>query len=199
MTTMPPKLNPLPPRPGVPFRFNREQYYEMARLGYFDGVRVQRIRGEIVVMSAVNWPHVLGCRKVRDALEAVFAGVAWVNDRSPMPTVDSDPEPGLSVFPGKPTDYADHPTNPMLVVEVAASTLAEDTTTMAEVYATAAAPEYWVVGITHRRLIVFRDPAPLPVELGGVAYRTRRELIESDIVSPLAAPNAQLRVADLLP
>jgi len=199
MTAMPPKANPLPPRPGMPFRFTREQYYEMERLGFFRDVRVQRIRGEIVVMSAVNWPHVACARKTRLALEAAFAGIGWVNDRNPLPTPDSDPEPDLTVVPGRFEDYTDHPTSALLVVEVSATTLFEDTTTMAEVFATAAAPEYWVVDIPHRRLIVFRDPAPLPADLGGFAYRTRMELIESDTVSPLAAPGAQLRVADLLP
>ncbi len=199
MTAMPPKFDALPPRPGVPFRFTREQYYEMGRLGFFDGVRVQRLHGEIVVMSAVNWPHVLGCRMTRDALEAAFAGVAWVNDRSPLPTTDSDPEPDLAVYPGKPTDYTDHPTNPLLVVEVSASTLFDDTTTMAELYATAGVADYWVLDLDNRRLIVFRDPAPLPAGLGGAAYRTRTEFAESDSVAPLAAPAAQLRVADLLP
>jgi Uma2 family endonuclease len=199
MTAMPPKVNPLPPRAGVPFRFTREQYYEMDRLGYFRDVRVQRIRGEIVVMSAVNWPHVASVRKTRLALEGAFAGIGWVNDRNPLPTPDSDPEPDLTVVPGRFEDYTDHPTSALLVVEVSATSLFEDTTTMAEVFATAAAPEYWVVDITHRRLIVFRDPAPLPADLGGFAYRTRMELIESDTVSPLAAPTAQLRVVDLLP
>jgi Uma2 family endonuclease len=200
MTAMLPKLTDVPalaPRPGEPFRFTREQYLEMDRLGFFRDVRVQRIRGEIVVMSAVNWPHLAGVRKTRLALEAAFAGIGWVNDRSPLPTPDSDPEPDLSVIPGRFEDYSDHPTTALLVVEVSASTLFEDTTTMAEVYATAAAPEYWVVDVLNRRLLVYRDPRPLPP--GGVAYRSLTELGESDTVSPLAAPAAQLRVADLLP
>lgn len=202
MTAMPPRLTAVPalsPRPGEPFRFTREQYYEMDRLGFFAHVRVQRIRGEIVVMSAVNWPHVASLRKTRLALEVAFAGIGWVNERNPLPTPDSDPEPDLSVIPGRFEDYTDHPPTALLVVEISATTLFEDTTTMAEVYATAAAPEYWVVDVPHRRLIVFRDPAPLPADLGGFAYRTRMELLESDTVSPLAAPAAVLRVADLLP
>ncbi len=200
MTAMPPKLTAVPtlaPRPGEPFRFTREQYHEMDRLGYFRDVRVQRIRGEIVVMSAVNWPHVAALRKSRLALEAAFAGIGWVNDRNPLPTPDSDPEPDLTVVPGRFEDYSDHPTSALLVVEISASSLFEDTTTMAEVYATAAAAEFWVVDVVNRRLLVFRDPRPLPP--GGVAYRSLSELGEADTVSPLAAPSAQLRVADLLP
>lgn len=200
MTAMPPKLTEvlaLAPRAGEPFRFTREQYHEMERLGFFRDVRVQRIRGEIVVMSAVNWPHVASLRKTRQALEVAFAGIGWVNDRNPLPTPDSDPEPDLSVIPGRFEDYSDHPTSAVLVVEISVTTLFEDTTTMAEVYATAAAPEYWVVDVVNRRLLVYRDPRPLPP--GGVAYRSLTELGEADTVSPLAAAAAVIRVADLLP
>lgn len=74
MTAMPPKPNPLPPRPGMPFRFTREQYFELDRLGYFEGIKVERLRGEIVVMSAVNWSHVVGCRKTETAGGGVRRG-----------------------------------------------------------------------------------------------------------------------------
>lgn len=199
MTAMPPKANPLPPRPGMPFRFTREQYYELDRLGYFNGIKVERLRGEIVVMSAVNWSHVVGCRKTEHVLEALFAGVAWINARNPIPTEDSDPEPDVMVVPGRFEDYSDHPTNALLIVEVASATLDKDTTIKAEIYALAGVTDYWVLDLDNRRLIVFRDPAPLPPQLGGSAYRTRTELTDTDTVSPLAAPTATVRVADLLP
>lgn len=199
MTAMPPKLTelPLPPRAGVPFRFTREQYYEMGRRGYFDGLRVERLNGEIVVMSPVNWPHSLTVAKSDEQLRAAFAGVAWINRGSTLPTDDSDPEPDLAVIPGRPTDYTDHPTTALLVVEVSHTTLDKNMTTKAEIYATAGVADYWVLDIDNRRLLVYRDPRPLPP--GGVAYRSLTELGEADTVSPLAAPAAQLRVADLLP
>lgn len=199
MTAMPPKFDALPPRPGVPFRFTREQYYEMGRQGYFNGRRVERIHGEIVEMSPIGWPHVVGCRKTGEALEAAFAGVAWINLGNPIPTEDSDPQPDVMVVPGRFEDYTDHPTTALLIVEVADSTLFRDTTTKAEVYATAGVADYWVLDLDGRRLIVFRDPQPLPAGLGGAAYRTRTEFADTDTVAPLAAPAAQLRVADLLP
>ena len=197
MTAMPPKATPLPPRPGMPFRFTREQYLELDRLGYFNGLRVDRLRGEIVVTTAVNWSHVVGCGKTETALEAVFAGLGWVNARNPIPTEDSDPEPDVTVVPGRFEDYTDHPTHALLVVEVSGATLDKDTTVKAEIYATAGIADYWVLDLDGRRLLVFRAPPPLPD--GGAAYRSLTELADTDSVSPLAAPAARLRVADLLP
>lgn len=199
MTAMPPKVDPLPPRAGPPFRFTREQYYEMAGQGYFGDTRTERIRGEIVVMPAVNWSHALAVANTAEQLQKAFAGVAWMNYGHPLPTDDSDPQPDVMVVPGHQRDYTEHPTNPLLVVEVSATTFDYDTTTKAELYATAGVADYWVLDLHDRRLIVFRDPAPLPPELDGSAYRTRTELGETDTVSPLAAPAATVRVADLLP
>jgi Uma2 family endonuclease len=85
----------------------------------------------------------------------------------------------------------------MLVVEVADSSLFFDTTAKAELYAEMKIPEYWVLDLEHRQLLVFRDPAPLAA--GGHAFQTHLSLKETDSISPLAAPHATIRIAELLP
>jgi Uma2 family endonuclease len=203
VTAAPPQADAATPPPraagGRPFRWTREQYYRLGELGFFDGRRVERIRGEIVEMSPINWPHTLAKGKVADALRAAFAGTGWVNEQAPFPTEDSDPEPDVGVYPGRRDDYADHPTDPLLLVEVSDATLDRDLTVKAELYASAGVPDYWVLDLTHRRLHVFRDPQPLPEGLGATAYRTRLTLGPADAVSPLAAPASRIPVADLLP
>ena len=79
------------------------------------------------------------------------------------------------------------------------NTLFFDTTTKAELYATAGVPEYWVIDLQNRRLLVFRDPVPLPAGLGATTYRTHLTFDPADSVCPLAAPAVTVRVADLLP
>ncbi|QJW97441.1 Uma2 family endonuclease [Frigoriglobus tundricola] len=113
---------------------------------------------------------------------------------------DNDPGPDLAVVPGGMRDYATAtPTRAILIVEIAHTTLAIDTTTKAELYATAGVPEYWVLDLEHRQLIVFRDPQPLPQGLGATAYKTHLTLGPTDHVSLLAAPNAGVLVGNLLP
>ena len=84
------------------------------------------------------------------------------------------------------------------MIEVADTTLNTDTTDKAEQYATAGIADYWVLDLNGRRLLVFRDPAPLPAGLGATAYRKQQVLGPTDTVKPLAAPNSSIRVADLL-
>jgi Uma2 family endonuclease len=194
MTTKPPTP------PARPFRFTREQYYEMGARGDFDGKRVERIRGEIVEMSPINWPHVVGCRRVAVWLERAFAGSAWVSrNEQPLALTDSDPQPDVMVVAGRFEDYTDHPTTALLVVEVADTTLANDTTTKAELYATAGITDYWVLDVENRCLHVFRDPQPLPAGLGATAYQSHLTLGPTERVAPLAAPGASVLVSELLP
>ena len=188
-----------PPKPPL----TREQYYELGRQGYFDGKRVELIRGEVIEMSPINWPHALGIGLVSDALTPVFSSGFWLNLQQPLhipgTTPGSEPQPDVAVIPGRKRDYTDHPTRAALVVEVADTTLSFDTTTKAELYATAGVADYWVLDVVNRQLHVFRDPAPLPPELGAVAYQTHDVLGPNDTVSPLAAPTTTIHVADLLP
>lgn len=149
-------------RPPGSFRFTRDQYYHLGRLGFFDGKRVERIRGEIFEMSPVGWPHVIGCRKTAERLERAFAGIGWVSrNEQPIALADSDPQPDVMVVAGRFEDYTDHPTAALLVVEVADTTLTRDTTTKAELYAENGIADYWVLDLEGRRLLVLRDLAPV--------------------------------------
>jgi Uma2 family endonuclease len=178
--------------------WTRDQYYRLGELGFFDGKRVERIRGEIIEMSPIGWPHVVGCRKTAELLERVFAGVAWVSrSEQPICLPDSDPQPDVMVIAGRFEDYTDHPTTALLLVEVSDSTLIRDTNEKAEMYAEAGIADYWVLDLEHQQLLVFRNPTPIPD--GGAAYRDKTTFGPTDALAPLAAPNCPVRVGDLLP
>lgn len=194
-----------PPVPPRPFRFTLAQYADMSRQGYFDRRNVELIYGEIIEMSPISWPHALGVGLVSRALTDVFASGFFVHTQLAFPIpnepVGSAPQPDVAVIPGALEDYTDHPTVAALLVEVSGETLFYDTTTKAELYATAGVADYWVLDLEHRQLIVFRDPTPLPLptDLATTAYQTRLTFAPTDRVSPLDAPGASILVSDLLP
>jgi Uma2 family endonuclease len=197
---------PITPPAGVgprPWKWTREQYYKLGELGFFDGKRVELIFGEIIEMSPISWPHALGVGLASDALTLAFATGFWISVQQPLSipgsVPGSEPQPDVAVIPGSRRASTDHPTQAALLVEVADATLFYDTTTKAELYATAGIADYWILDLTNRQLLVFRDPVSLPAGLGATAYNTHRTLGPTDSVSPLAAPTATIRVADLLP
>jgi Uma2 family endonuclease len=113
---------------------------------------------------------------------------------------ESEPEPDVVVVPGGPSDYRDeHPARPVLVIEVADSSLSFDRREKGSLYARAGLADYWIVNLVDRVLEVYRDPVPDPSGAYGWRYATLTSMSPPGVVSPLAFPSARIAVADLLP
>jgi Uma2 family endonuclease len=179
-------------------RWTRDEYHRMADAGVFQNQRVELIEGEVFDMAPQNAPHFRAIDKTQEALRSVFpASSNWVRAQGPLNlSIHSEPEPDVSVSAGRRDDHPDHPTTALLIVEVSDSTLRFDRETKSTVYARTGIREYWIVNIPERQLEVHRNP----VGSGEDARYSIREVLKpSDTVAPLAAPQAKIRVADLLP
>lgn len=189
-------IAPAPPRPTV---WTVQRFHDVREAGHWDGRRAILIRGTVWELGPMNPPHAVAIDLATEILRSVF-GLGW-RARIQLPLVlslDTDPFPDVAIVKGAARDYlTSHPKTAALVLEVADSSLDLDTTVKAELYATAGVADYWVLDLESRRLLVFRDPTPLPP--GGVAYRTHLVYVPADSVAPLAAPNSLVRVGDLLP
>lgn len=196
-----PQPQPTVQLPPQPFRWTIQQYRELAKTGLFNDKKTMLLDGVLYVMVMPKPDHDLALGKTDDWLRLVFAVGHHVRNQMGFDVgEDTDPGPDLAVVTGARDDYRGRtPTAAVLIVEVAETTLFTDTTTKAEKYATAGVQDYWVIDLEHRELIVFRDPVPLPAGLGATAYRQRNTFGPDAVVSPLAAPTASVKVADLLP
>ncbi len=195
-----PMAGPTQPQPQPqPFRWTVEQYRDLAKTGQFHDAKTMLIDGEVYVMVMPKPPHDFALGLTDDWLRTVFAvGHHIRNQMGFVVGTANDPGPDLAVIRGTRADYAGRtPTEAVMIVEVADSSLFFDVTTKAELYATAGVPEYWVIDLEHRELIVFRDPQRLVID--GHAYRTKFTRKATDVASPLAAPHASVTVSDLLP
>jgi Uma2 family endonuclease len=113
---------------------------------------------------------------------------------------ESEPEPDVFVVPGGPSDYYDeHPSRPVLVVEVAESSLRFDRLRKGSVYARAGVPDYWIVNLVDRVLEIHRDPAQEPAAPWGWAYRWAATLAPPAAVALIGVSAVEVAVADLLP
>ena len=72
-------------------------------------------------------------------------------------SANSQPEPDLAVVLRDPGHFKSHPSQALLVVEVADSTLDYDRETKKHLYLGAGIPEYWIVNVRERTVEVYRE------------------------------------------
>lgn len=176
-------------------RWTRQQYEDMALHDIFQpGERVELIDGVIVDMSPQKSFHATTVCLVEEALRSLIGRDFTLRVQMPLALDDtSEPEPDVTVVPGKARDYTfAHPTTAALVVEVADATLALDRKTKQAVYARNGIAEYWIVNLQDRCLEVYRDPQ-------ADRYQSRTVRRHGETVSPLASPEQVIAVVDLLP
>jgi Uma2 family endonuclease len=174
-------------------RFRYAEYRQLVESGFFDGDRVELIDGELLTMSPATEPHNVVVLLARESLERAFGAGNVVRPQMSLglAELESCPEPDLAVVRGSPRDFRSLPDTAVLVVEVSVSSLAYDLGPKASLYAFAGVPEYWVIDVTARRLVVHREP-----EAGR--FRSVVSLAEDQSATPLSA-SGTVRVADLLP
>jgi len=182
-------------------RWTRVEYDKLIDSGFLcPGDKIELLGGQLCVSEPQNSPH---ARAISLSLEAIQRALApgWhVRVQLPIALDDeSEPEPDLAVVAGGPRDYADHPSRPALVVEVADSSLALDREHKGSLYARARLLEYWIVNLVDRVLEVYRESGPDAGAPYGWVYRVLLTLGPDERVTPLAAPSARILVADLLP
>jgi Uma2 family endonuclease len=180
-------------------RWTVDLFHRVNATGAFEGRRPFLIHGVLLEQGPMNPPHAIAMELLVDVMRATF-GTGW-RVRTQLPLVlglEIDPVPDLAIVSGTARGTTTHPTSASLVVEVSDTTLTIDMTKKAELYATANIPDYWVLDLNSQQLHIFRNPQPIPA-LGVTAYQTHDTFGPNDSVSPLAAPTATIRVADLLP
>jgi Uma2 family endonuclease len=180
--------------------FTAEQYERMLVAGILspDG-RYEIIGGVIFTKMGQKPAHRNSRQRTRDFLAHAF-GLAHVQyqDEMPVPaglSAWSRPEPDLSVTREPYDAYAGRyarPEDMLLIIEIADSSLDTDEREKALLYAKTGIEEYWVVNVVTRSLVVFRHA-------GEFGYKETRRYSEEETIAPIAVPEAEVRVGDLLP
>ena len=145
--------------------------------------------------------HAVAIELAGSTLQRAF-GSAW-RVRIQLPVAldaESEPEPDLAVVGGNPRDNVlGHPAHPVLIVEVADTSVRLDREHKAGLYARADIADYWIVNLVERLVEVYRNPTAARQAPFGWRYAERAVHGVGAAISPLAAPAARVLVADLLP
>jgi Uma2 family endonuclease len=163
---------------------------ELMSKGWYPGDGYELIDGELIDKKmGKNNPHVLAALWMHQWLVGIF-GFLRVHKEDPVNVNErNEPEPDLTVLraPLQELGRKPQPQDALLVIEVAASSLRFDLSTKADLYARAGIPDYWVLDIENRRMIVHREPA-------SGKYNSVVAYSEGESVAPLAAPELEFHV-----
>ena len=181
--------------------WTRELYATATESGIFGDRRLELIEGEIIEMSPMSSKHGMVIHLVQKVLERVFTDGYLVVTQTPLDLgALSEPQPDVMICTGTEDDYMDSPpTHALLVVEVADSSLRYDRGQKASLYAKAGIEDYWIINLKDGTLEVYHTPMATPAQSHSHGYKVVSSLKAQDSVSPVAAPEAQISVAELLP
>jgi Uma2 family endonuclease len=184
------------------YRWTRRQYARLIDHGVLDeDDPIELLDGLLLVKEPQSSRHRTAVVLVARALGRAFGDGWFVQVQSPIGLDDrSEPEPDLSVVRGSPRDYTNaHPTRPVLIVEVALSGLAVARGRKARAYARGGIADYWIVNLIERVVEIHREPARPGPARRRWGYAAIETFDAEAMVTPLAAPGAGIRIADLLP
>jgi Uma2 family endonuclease len=173
-------------------RLRRVEFDRLVALGTFDDERVELLHGQLFTMGPQGIAHAYSVQRLVAALIRELADVAQVRvHASVIASDESEPEPDIAVVDIG--DYRDdHPATCHLVVEIADASRKTDLEVKARLYAEMGVPDYWVVDLQRRELVVHREPAT-------DRYREVRTLAGGASIAVLAFPDVVIVVDDILP
>ncbi|BAC90605.1 Uma2 family endonuclease [Gloeobacter violaceus] len=161
-------------------RFMVAEYHRILEAGVFGlDENIELLQGRILSMPPQGPLHAAVVRRLLQALLALGYPLGQLLSEQPIAlSADSEPVPDVFLVEPDPEglDYeGGHPTpdRVLLVIEVAASTLAADLSIKARAYAAAGIPRYWVVDVENARL--YEHTLPVAEGYANVVVRNRQE------------------------
>ena len=179
-------------------RFTREEVELLDASGVFVGQRYELIDGDLIDKMGQNPPHSFGIQLLMRLLTGLFEG-DLIRVQQPMEAAPGDrerslPEPDFAVLRERNMEHRSrHPRGDemLLVIEVADTSAAFDRSRKAALYARAGVPEYWVLDLNARMLVIYRNP-------DGAQYRQIFLHAPEEVVS-VPGRSESIRVAGILP
>ena len=178
-------------------KFTVDEYYRMAEVGILKpDERVELIEGEILVMPPIGPEHAWNVDLASDFITRRIDERFIVRSQNPVRLSDaSEPQPDIAIILRRPEGYlAAHPTpaDVLLIIEVAHSSLEYDRNIKAHIYGRSGVPETWVRNLPEDCIERFTEPGP-----DGYARHTVHR--RGETLTPVALPDLELAVGDLLP
>jgi len=153
------------PSPESLYRTNMEKYGAMVAPGVFTKRdRLELIKGFLLTKTSEYPTHAITSMLLSEAVRSLqpVGFHLRLDKRLRIPNRSSVPEPDLVLARGPIQGFLEahpEPKDVALLVEVADSSLRDDRTIMAQIYAGGGVPVYWIVNLVDRQVEVQREPS----------------------------------------
>lgn len=179
-------------------RFTRDEVDRLIDKGFFIGQRCELIDGDLIEKMGQSPTHAFTIQLLLKEFSGRF-DIRRILVQLPIQAAAEDrewsvPEPDLAVLKESTVEFHHrHPRGDelLLAIEVSDTSAAFDLSRKAALYARAGVPEYWVLDLVRRMLVVHRDS-------DGTQYRRIQLHPEEETVS-LEGRSEATKVGDLLP
>ncbi|MGH7998124.1 MAG: Uma2 family endonuclease [Brasilonema sp.] len=182
--------------------FTIEEYHRLADLGFFtEDDRLELINGEIVQMSPKGTRHTTCCSNLLEELAVLVVGRAKVRCQDPISLPSkSEPEPDFTIVKKQAGNYlSSHPkpSDILLIIEIADSSLQYDQEEKLPLYAAAGISDYWIFNLVDNHLEAYSEP--LQEVQGKFAYRLKRIILANETVTLPYLPDLSLDLSQIFP
>jgi Uma2 family endonuclease len=176
--------------------FTVQEYHLMSEAGIFsDRDRVELIEGEIVQMAAIGTRHASCVNRLARRFSLIPEDLATFAIQNPIQLTErTEPQPDVVLLQPRADYYATAhpvPSEVLLLVEVADSTVDNDRYIKVPIYARSLIQEIWLVDLVKNCLEVYRQPSPNGYSLMLKFWRGQQ-------VAPLAFPEFEVNVDFIL-
>jgi Uma2 family endonuclease len=176
--------------------FTVSEFEQMDQAGIFrKDDRLELIDGEIFEMAPIGSRHAACVRRLQRLFAQALGERVLVDVQNPIVLHDhSEPLPDVVLLQPRADLYASghpRPSDVLLVVEVADTSLAYDQEIKIPAYARSEIPEVWVVDLQSASVHVYRLPSP-------AGYREMTSLQRDATLAPQCFPALALPVAHMV-
>lgn len=175
-------------------RLSIDDYRRMHDVGLFDGtdLRFELIEGIVVKMSPIGRRHERAVIWLMRTLDRQLDEARLVSPQNSIVLAElrSLPQPDIAIRTrAELLEQADDP--PLLIIEVADSSLRFDRITKARLYARQGIADYWIVNVEDEAVEVHRDPT-------GEGWGTRTVHRAGEVLRPLLLGDVTVELGPLL-
>jgi Uma2 family endonuclease len=157
--------------------------------------RIELIEGEVIYMSPIGSRHAACVKRLNALLSKLLADQVIISIQDPIQLSNfSEPEPDVALLRPRDDFYASHlptPSDVLLIIEVADTSIEYDQHTKLPLYARSGIPEVWILDLHNSTVTIYTQPS-----IGE--YQVKKDYSAVDTIQAATVSKLMVQAKDIL-